>query len=214
MKAIIFDMDGLMVDSERLYLQCERKMVNELGKVVKEETLWNLMGRKPLEAMTVLKEDLNLQLSAEELLDMRDSLLEKKLREELEPMPGLMEIITGFKGRMRLAIATGSPRRFLDIVMERLNIREYFDTIQTADEIINGKPDPEIYLKTAGKLGLRPEECLVLEDSSNGAMAGKRAGCYTIAIPSEFTRQQDFTFVDHVAKDLHRAKEHILNMQV
>lgn len=209
MKAIIFDMDGLMIDTEGLYFETEREIARRYGKEVKDETLWKMMGRKSLEAMTIYALDLGLEEAPEELLKMRDEMFVEKLLVNVVPMRGLFEILNEFKGKTKLAIATGSPMKFLNIVMDRLGIRNYFDVLQTSDEIINGKPDPEIYLKAIEKLAAKPEECIVLEDSSNGALAGKRAGCYTIAVPSEYTHKQDFSFVDYKAVDLNDAREHI-----
>ncbi|MCX8128785.1 MAG: HAD family phosphatase [Clostridia bacterium] len=209
MKAVIFDMDGLMIDTERLYFDTERQLAKSFGKEVKDETLWKMMGRKPLECMQIYADDLGLALPVEEILKMRDDAFEQKLINEVVPMPGLFEMLHGLENRFRLAIATGSPARFVKIIMDRLKIESYFDVIQTSDEIINGKPDPEIYLKTIEKLNVTPGECLVLEDSSNGALAGKKAGCYVIAVPSEYTNKQDFSFADFRAFDLNEARQHI-----
>lgn len=209
MKAILFDMDGLMVDTERLYIETESAIAQSYGKRLTEETIWKMMGKKAVEAMEIYIHDLKLELPVGEMIGIRDNLLEEKLRNELAPMPGLFEILEEYRRCLQLAIATGSPRKFLDIVLDKLKIGDYFQALQTADEIVNGKPDPEIYLKTIEKLGIPPEECIVLEDSQNGALAGKRAGCYTIAIPSIYTCKQDFSFVDYQAADLHEARRHI-----
>ena len=211
MKAIIFDMDGLMIDSERLYFQSEREVARRFGKEVKDETLWKMMGRKPIESMQVFSEDLGLDIPSEELVEIRDELYGEKLKNDLVPMKGLFEMLEEFKGKLVLSIATGSPVKLLDLILDRLDIRNYFDVLQASDDIVNGKPDPEIYLKTIEKLGTNPEECIVLEDSSNGARAGKNAGCYTIAIPSEYTKMQDFSFADYIAADLNDARMHIIS---
>ena len=81
--------------------------------------------------------------------------------------------------------------------------------LQSSDEIIKGKPDPEIYIETIKKLKLKPEDCIVLEDSSNGARAGKSAGCYTISVRNVYSYNDDFTFVEFVADDLFEASLHI-----
>lgn len=209
MHAIIFDMDGLMIDSERLYFETERELAKEYDKTVEERTLWNMMGRSPLEAMTVFIKDLDLPITPQDLLIKRDKIMKYKYENDLTTMKGLFEIIDGFYNKLKLAIATGAPKIFMNIVVDQLNIRNKFDILQTSDEITNGKPDPEIYLKTAEKLGLSPKDCFVLEDSSNGAMAGKKAGCYSIAIESEYNKEQDFSFVDFYAKDLLEARNHI-----
>lgn len=209
MKAIIFDMDGLMVDTERLYFDTERIMAEKFNKEVKDETLWKMMGRKPIESMKVFAEDLEIDISLEELLKMRDELFVEKLKKELVPMPGLFDFLDEFKDKMKMAIATGSPYKFLQIVLDKLDLKRYFEVLQPSDEIINGKPNPEIYLKTVDKLRVLPSETIVLEDSSNGALAGVKAGCYTIAVPSRYTYKQDFSFVNYVAKSLIDAKDHI-----
>jgi len=128
----------------------------------------------------------------------------------LEANKGLFEIINYFFNKLKLAIATGSPKKFMDIVVDQLDIRSKFNVLQSSDEIKKGKPDPEIYLMTADKLLLSPKECIVLEDSTNGALSAKKAGCYTIAVYTDYTKDQDFSFVDYYAKDLIDAKEHII----
>ncbi len=209
MKAIIFDMDGLMIDTEIIYHETDRKIAESFGKTVSEETLGKMMGRKPIESYRIFCDDLGIEEPIEQLLKTRYDLVEKMLLQEIKPMPGLFDILDEFKGKMKMAIATGSPHKFLEIALDKLNIREYFDVTQPSDGIVNGKPDPEIYLKVMEKLKLGHEYCIVIEDSSNGARAGKNAGCYTIAVPSEYTYKQDFSFVDYVAIDLKDAREHI-----
>jgi|BioPla2DNA2_1021312.scaffolds.fasta_scaffold02349_5 HAD superfamily hydrolase (TIGR01509 family) len=208
-KAIIFDMDGLMIDSERLYFDVERALAKNYGKVVSDETLQKMMGRKPLEAISIYAKDLGIDISCQELLKIRNNLFEERLRNEVKAMKGLYEILDRFRGKLKMAIATGSPDKFLRIVLDKLKIEEYFDILQTSDDISEGKPNPEIYLRSAEKLKVLPSECVVLEDSCNGALSGKRAGCYTIAVPSEYTCKQDFSFVHYIAKDLYDAAEHI-----
>ena len=209
LKALIFDMDGLMIDSERLYWQVEKNLARSYRKVVKEETLWKMMGRRPIEGMRIFVEDLKLPISAEEALALRDARMREKYRDESEAMPGLFHILGTFYGKLKLAVCTGAQREFMEIVVDRLKIREKFDVLQASDEIKKGKPDPEIYLRTCLRLGLEPKQCIVLEDSSNGSLAGKRAGCYTIGVPSEYSRGQDFGCVDFVASDLFAAEKQI-----
>jgi HAD superfamily hydrolase (TIGR01509 family) len=209
MKALIFDMDGLMIDTERLYFETEREMARSFGKEVKDETLWKMMGRSPTESLRVFAEDLMIAVPAGELARIREERMAEKMKADIAPMKGLYEIIHTFSGRLKLAIATGSPQRLMDIAIDRLGIRKKFDILQASEEIPRGKPHPDIYLRTAQRLGSAPEECVVLEDSENGAKAGLRAGCYTIAIPSEYTNKQDFSGVDFLARDLLEARKHI-----
>ncbi|MBN1272291.1 MAG: HAD family phosphatase [Candidatus Aminicenantes bacterium] len=209
MEALIFDMDGLMIDSERLYFDTEREMARRFKKTVEEETLWKMMGRSPLESMAVFVETLKLPLSPKEVLGKRNELMRVKLKNDLQSMPGLNHILDTFYGKLKMAVCTGAQKEFLDIVVDGLGIRKKFHALQTSDGIKHGKPDPEIYLETCTRLDKKPHQCVVLEDSSNGALAGKRAGCYVIAVPSEYTREQDFSFVHYIAADLFQAENHI-----
>lgn len=208
-KALIFDMDGLMIDSERLYFQAEGEIVKKFGAELKEETRWKMMGTKPIEGLAIFVEDLKLPISAQEALEMRNKIMRKKLQTELEAMPGLFHILDTFFNQFKLAVCTGAQKEFLDIAVDLLEIRDKFDVLQSSDSIARGKPEPEIYLKTCEKLGVTPQDCIVLEDSANGVTAGKKAGCTVIAVPSEYTQSQDFTSADFIASNLREA-EHLI----
>lgn len=198
-----------MIDTERYYFETERIIAKEFGREVEDTTLWKMMGRSPLDALTIFAKDLGINTSPEELLKKRNIMMEERMKNNLIPLPGLFDIIDEFFGILKLAIATGSQKAFLDITVDSLDIREKFTVLQSSDEIKHGKPNPEIYLTTINKLNLLPKECIILEDSSNGSLAGKKAGSSVIAIPSEYTKDQDFSFVDFIAKDLFEAKEYI-----
>lgn len=212
MKAIIFDMDGLMVDSERLYQQAQEEITGHFNKTLPEKARLKMMGRKPLESMKIFIEALDIPTDAENLLEMRNDIMREKYKNDLVPLPGLNHIIDAFYRKLKLAISTGAQEEFLDIVVDQLEIRNKFDVLQASDEIEQGKPHPEIYLNTCKKLGLNPGECVVLEDSLNGVLAGKRAGCYVIAVPSEYTKQENFDSADFVADDLFSAARHIKDL--
>ena len=210
--ALIFDMDGLMIDSERLYFEVEREMARKYGKEVKDETLWRMMGRRPIEGLTIFVRELGLPLDPAEAVRIRNDLMRERMKQDLQPMPGLFHIIDSFHGQLKLAVSTGAPREFLDIAVDKLGVRDKFDVLQASDDIRSGKPDPEIFLKTCKKLGVAPREAIVLEDSENGVVAGKRAECTVIAVPSEYTRGQDFSPADFVAADLLEAEKFIRSL--
>jgi HAD superfamily hydrolase (TIGR01509 family) len=209
-QAIIFDMDGLMVDTEKLYWEALDQVAASYNIYsISDETRIKMMGRMPIESMKVFGEELKISDPAEELLAKREKLMEAKLLRGVEPMKGLFEIIHRFNGHLQLAVATSSARRFLDIVVDKLDIRNQFTILQASDGISRGKPDPEIFLTVAAKLNARPEDCFILEDSINGVLAGVNAGGYVIAVPSEYSRNQDFSRADFVAADLIEACAHI-----
>ena len=124
-------------------------------------------------------------------------------------MPGLYHILDSYYGKLLLAVSTGAEQEFLDIALDKLGIRDKFYVLQSSDEIKRGKPDPEIFLVTCTKLGVDPGESIVLEDSENGVKAGKNAGSYVIAVPSDYTRTHDFSPADFIARDLFKAAQHI-----
>lgn len=212
LNALIFDMDGLMIDSERLYLEVERDMARRYNKEFGAIAWQKMMGLKPAEGIRVFIEELGLPLTPEEALAMRDVEMRRKYRDEAEPMPGLFHILRAFDGKLKLAVCTGAQREFLELVVGRLGIRRFFSVLQSSDEIEKGKPDPAIYLACCAKLGLHPRECAVLEDCENGALAAARAGCYTVVVPTVHSKDQDFSCADFVATDLFDAEKHISDL--
>lgn len=212
-QAIIFDMDGLMVDTERLYWDALAEVAAGYNvKVIPEQTRIKMMGRMPIESMRVFGEELMISAPAEDLLAKRELLMEAKLKSGVEPMKGLFEIIARFHGRLQLAVATSSARHFLEIVVDTLAIRNKFAVLQSSDGISHGKPDPEIFLTAIAKLGAKPEDCIILEDSVNGVLAGVNAGSYVIAVPSEYSLNQDFGRANFIAGDLTEAQAHIVTL--
>jgi HAD superfamily hydrolase (TIGR01509 family) len=212
MRAVIFDMDGLMIDSEKVYFEAGRIIAREFGKEVSDQTLGRMMGRKPLESVALFAHELGIPESPENLLKRREARVVKVLEQGVDAMPGLDFILNALHPTHPLAIATSAPKYIVDVVMRKLNVAHFFKVIQTSDDVTNGKPDPEIYLKAMAKLEARPSDSIVLEDSSNGTLAGKRSGAYVIAVPSVYTRDQDFSFVDYIAPDLTDAARHIQSL--
>jgi HAD superfamily hydrolase (TIGR01509 family) len=212
MRAVIFDMDGLMIDSEKVYFEAGRQIAREFGKEVSDQTLGRMMGRKPLESVALFAHELNISEPPDSLLKRREARVVRVLERGIDTMPGLDFILKELYPSRPLAIATSAPGYIVDVVMRKLELRDFFKVIQTSDDVTLGKPDPEIYLKAMAKLKVKPSESIVLEDSSNGALAGKRSGAYVIAVPSAYTRDQDFSFVDFVARDLTDAATHIQSL--
>ena len=210
MNAVIFDMDGLMIDSEKIYWAVGRQLAREYGKEVSDQTLGQMMGRSPIDSVALFARELRLSQSPRELHEIREARVQRTLEQGVDPMPGLREALAELKPRYRLGIATSAPMRLVEIVLRKLDIGRYFDAVQTSDGIQHGKPDPEIYLKAAEKLRVPPANCFVLEDSSNGVQAGRRAGAYVIAVPSQYTRDQDFGMANEIAIDLSDAARRIL----
>lgn len=202
-KAILFDMDGLMIDSEGLYFRAQGIIAEQEGVTLKESTLHKMMGKKPIESLEIFRKELRIETSARTLMERRNELMRKFFREELIGMPGLSEILARF--RLKKAVVTGSSEEFLKLAMEKLGIASSFDAFIHSDLVKKGKPDPEIYLKACHELKLAPGECVALEDSENGVLSAREAGCAVIAVPSEYTRNQDFSKAGYTVGSLFEA---------
>jgi HAD superfamily hydrolase (TIGR01509 family) len=205
-RALIFDMDGLMVDTEPLYWEVTRELAKRYGTTVTDATLRRMMGRSRMESMCIFAEECEVtNASPADLLIEREQMMIARYAEGVEPLPGLRQIIDRFGGRLRLAVATSSPQKFTDVLLPALGVADVFEVVQAGDDVTHGKPAPEIYLKCMGRLGVVPDECAVLEDSPAGALAGKRAGAYVIVVPTHLTADEDFSFADAQAADLFEA---------
>src|SRR5258708_11579677 len=141
MRAVIFDMDGLLIDSEKVYWEAGRQIAREFGKEVSDQTLGRMMGRKPLQSIELVARDLGISDSPESLLKRREARVLQVLERGVDPMPGLFQILPALHAKFPLAIATSAPKYIVDVVMRRLEIGRYFNVIQTSDDVTNGKPD-------------------------------------------------------------------------
>jgi len=209
--AILLDLDGLLIDSEKIYHKVGYWMTDQLEKVLTKEIIAKQMGRRPYESLDIYRKELGITShTTQELVDWRDELMMEAYEKEIELMPGARELIDRAYGSYTLAIATGSTQNLVDIVVDKLNLGPKMQHVQTSDGLENGKPAPDIFLEAAKQIGEKPENCIVLEDSSNGCIAGQRAGCYVIAVPTEFTEHQDFSSANLIVKNLFEALEKIL----
>ncbi len=204
-KAILFDMDGLMVETEQFYLEAQNFLIEKYGGIKKEGVFAEMMGQKPIDSITLFAEECGIQKSPADLLAERTVIIEKNLREQLKAYEGLFTLLNHFEGRLLYAVGTGNTDYFMNLIVDLLGIRSRFGWLQSSDAVKKGKPDPEIYLRAAAGLGVRPDECVVLEDSANGCHAGLAAGAEVIAVPSDFTKDQNFPEVHSVVNSLTEA---------
>ncbi|MDA2916507.1 HAD family phosphatase [Nitrospinae bacterium AH_259_B05_G02_I21] len=197
-EAVIFDMDGLMVNSEDLWEETERLYFTRKGHTYSNEEFDGLlMGRKKEESAAVIKERLGLEDSIEAIISDRFSILRTLCEERLELMPGLLSLLDSLvERRVPLALASSSTMDQIHFVLDRFDLRRHFPTILSGDMVSRGKPAPDIYLMTAERLGKEPSVCLALEDTVNGARAAKAAGMICFAIPDKRQQGLDFSMAD------------------
>jgi HAD superfamily hydrolase (TIGR01509 family) len=191
-KAIIFDMDGVLIYTEPLYFEVAEKLFKEEFNLSISEGYMDTVGSKDIEVLAFLIERFGLKVDIEKLMQRLMQRYIKLLREKASPMPGI-EVIDELKKHYRLALASSSTKECVKLVLKKFRIVDSFEVILTGDDIEHGKPDPEIYLLTAKKLGLNPCECLAIEDSENGVNAAKNAGMKCVAIPTPFNSGQNFS---------------------
>lgn len=203
-KACVFDMDGLMVETESLYTQALTEIANKKGKIIPKKTRQQIMGRDAIDGMTILKKDLDLEESVLEILNQRENIYQKLLINAiLEPLPGLIELLNLLEQmQFQKALASSSQKQWIDIILKKLNITSFFKTIVSRDEVKKSKPNPEIYLLAAKKINLNPNQCLALEDTIPGIEAAKKAGMKCIAIPNKFNKNDIFSEADLVLNSL------------
>ncbi len=190
---IIFDMDGLLIDSESLYIRVQHELAQSFGHEFSEDILQKMMGQKPIDAMKIFCDELKIDRSVEELLDMRTDRMIELFENELKAMPGMVESVRRLYRVVPLGLATGSDSKLMNIALHRFNIDKYFEVKACADEVRKGKPDPELYSLVATRMGVNPKRLVALEDSENGCVSAVRAGLTVIAIPSPYSQTQDFS---------------------
>ncbi|MCD8221095.1 MAG: HAD family phosphatase [Clostridiales bacterium] len=184
-KAVIFDLDGLLIDSEMIYYQIEVDFLGRYGhSITKEEYSHNNSGKTLVKNVTYMVEHYNLPVSVEDGLAFVMAREKEYFNQGVPLKPGVQELLQFLKENGRkIIMASSSTRERAEGVLTKNHIIQYFDDMVFGPEIKNGKPHPEIFLKASEKAGEPPQNCLVLEDSEAGIQAAYSAGIPVIGIP-------------------------------
>ncbi|MCR4274905.1 MAG: HAD family phosphatase [Candidatus Campbellbacteria bacterium] len=202
-KVAIFDMDGLMFDTESAYSVVHGAMSKKRGKEYTLELKNSFMGKRASEVIEGLNIYWGKNENVKDLFKEQDAELVRIYSESVEKLKGLDSLLTFLNEHsIRKCIGTSSRRFLVGVLLKKFNLESEFEFIVSGDMVERGKPDPEIYLKCIAQLGVSPEECLVFEDSLNGVKAGVSAGCKVCAIPSEYTHHDDFSIASLLAESL------------
>jgi HAD superfamily hydrolase (TIGR01509 family) len=176
-KAIIFDLDGLVINSEVLWKLADEKMWAKRDCNVTSELFLKVLGTGLRKTVEIYKEEFRVKESTEALEKERVNLFSCLLGDKLEPMDGLYNLLERIPNDICLAIGSGGPHKNnIEKILNKLKIKRYFRAIVTGEEVKKSKPDPEVFLLAAKKLKIKPADCLVLEDAPTGIVAAKRAG--------------------------------------
>jgi len=189
MRAVIFDMDGLLIDSEPYWRIAEKEIFGRFGLHLTDDLLRQVMGFRLNEVVQHWYDyqpwpNPDFQQTEKEIVDYMVEMISTKAT----ALPGVYETLELFKNKSyKIALASSSNMRLIESVIEKLNIRHYFDVLWSSEFEPYGKPHPGIFLSTAQKLGVLPQDCLVFEDSINGVIAAKAARMACIAVPEQAT---------------------------
>lgn len=184
-KGAIFDMDGLMIDTEKLLVKYWRQAAAEFGY---EMTFEHVLGIRSLSrkySVPKLKGIFGDEFPFDEVRSLRIRLMNEYIdKNGFDIKKGLFELLDYLKSKgIKIAVATATSRDRAVMYLERINALQYFDAVICGDMVKNGKPEPDIYLTAAAELGLPPEECAAFEDSPNGLKSAYAAGCKAVMIP-------------------------------
>jgi HAD superfamily hydrolase (TIGR01509 family) len=211
-RAFIFDMDGVIIDSEPIHFDVDIRTMSYLGANITQKQLERFVGMTNPEMWAIIKEEYSLAQSVEEIIDYQLPTKLSHLRElDIEPIEGIRELIADLSNhKIPMAIASSSPRLFINEVLKKFQIESYFEYVVSGEEVAQGKPAPDVYLEAARLLGVRPCDCTVLEDSKNGITSAKLAGMKCIGYVNENSGNQDLSAADYIVISIKEIKVHEL----
>ncbi|MDY6877884.1 MAG: HAD family phosphatase [Chloroflexota bacterium] len=211
-RAIIFDMDGLMVDSEPLAEWAWNQVLARYGHTLDAQTFRQILGMRVADSALFICHRFPLPITAEEALAERERLFMEAAPARLCACPGLYPLLDELAERgLPLGVATSGHRRYVTLVLRMLGIDRFFQAVVTGDEVARGKPAPDIYLLAAERLDVPPNFCLALEDAPLGVESACAAGMACVAVPNEWTASLEFPGAYRVFNSLNEVRMWVTN---
>jgi len=202
-KAVAFDLDGLMFNTEDVYWKVGGELLRRRGCEYTKELSDAIMGRPPQVCFETMIEWHALDDTWEAMAAESAEIFIDLLGEGVDAMPGLMALLDNLeRAELPKAICTSSSPRVVEAVLSRFEMQPRFAFVLTAADITQGKPHPEIYQKAAARFGIQPREMLVLEDSNTGCSAAAASGAFTVAVPAGLSSNHEFDMADLVVDSL------------
>jgi HAD superfamily hydrolase (TIGR01509 family) len=183
-EAVIFDLDGVLVDSEQLWNQAKEELVREAGGRWREDAPRAMMGMSSREWSAYMRDQLGVERGTDEINRDVVGRIERLYRAKLPLLRGAIETVHVLSGRWPLGLASSSNREIIDLVLDLAGLAESFVATVSSEEVARGKPAPDVYLESARRVGVRADRCVAIEDSSNGLRAAAAAGMAVIAVPN------------------------------
>jgi HAD superfamily hydrolase (TIGR01509 family) len=182
-EAVVFDLDGVLIDSEPVWERARRELVAERGGHWAPDAQRKLMGMSTPEWARYLSEDLGVGLPPDQVAALVTDRMAASYREHLPLLPGAVAAVHRLAARWPLGLASSAPAVLVDTVLESSGLRSCFLVTMSTEQVARGKPAPDIYLAVAARLGYSPPDCAAIEDSSNGLRSAAAAGFPVIAVP-------------------------------
>ncbi len=200
MDAVIFDMDGVIVDSEIHWKTTEGYFLQSLIPGWSTNDQDRIIGLGVLDLYTLLVDSYHLQKTQEEFLEIYQEMANEIYGQKVSLTAGFTELLTALHtNKIPVALASSSPTSWINIMLERFCLRDSFQAVVSADELKGqGKPSPAIYLLTATLLGVRPDRCVAIEDSKNGVLSAKNAEMFCVGFRNGFNDEQDLSQADMI----------------
>ena len=204
LQAVIFDMDGVIIESEPLHYKAYHKMFEDVNIEVSAEFYESLTGKSTLNVCKQICDAFNLSESPEALVALKrkhyDDIFEKDKTFDL--IEGVLDVIKNYhENGLTLVLGSSASMPSIERIFKRFDLNKYFKAKLSGAELKASKPHPEIFIKAAEATGFKPEECMVIEDSTNGIIAAKSAGIFCIGYDSFHSKNQDYSKADLVVKD-------------
>jgi HAD superfamily hydrolase (TIGR01509 family) len=206
MDAVIFDMDGVIVDSEVHWKTTEGFFLQSLIPGWSANDQDRIIGLGVLDLYTILVDTYHLQKTKEQFLEIYQEMANKIYGQKVSLIDGFTDLLTALNtNHIPVALASSSPLSWINIMLERFDLRDNFQVVVSADELPGqSKPSPAIYILTATRLDVRPERCIAIEDSMNGVLSAKNAGMFCVGFRNGFNNEQDLSRADMI---IHRFAE-------
>ena len=182
-KAVVFDMDGVLIDSEPVWERVRREFVADRGGRWPEDAQDRMMGMSTAEWSAYISEDFGLRLPAPRVAELVIAAMAAVYEAHLPLLPGAVDAVRDLSARWPLAVASSAPKSLIEAVLDISGLRPAFAAAVSSEEVPRGKPAPDVYLEAAARLRVPPASCAAVEDSSNGLRAAAAAGCAVIAVP-------------------------------